>query len=217
MARIGKALVLAGLLASPGIVHLALWLGWPPAVAAVAVGVQLAALAAALLARAQVRHRGAVALSAAALLMVLAWHFGAHGLAVSSGVPHAIMHTVLLALFGASLWPGREPLVTRVIAHIRGPLPDELIRYGRHVTIAWCCYFAAQLAVSATLLLTAPLTVWSFFINVLNLPLLFAMFAAEYAYRRVRFRHLPKSRLKDMIKVLARGGIVLPRSRGGAM
>jgi uncharacterized membrane protein len=62
------------------------------------------------------------------------------------------------------------------------------LRYTRQVTIAWTAFFGATAAVSTTLFLFAPPTVWSIFANLLTIPLLGLMFAAEYL---VRHRVLP--------------------------
>ena len=204
MARIAKALFIAGLCATPLVVHLALWLSWPPLVTALVVGVQLSVVAAALLARSSLKHKLILALAVAGLFVTLVWQLGANALTVSSGLPHAALHLTLLGLFGASLQPGREPLVTGIIKRVRGPIPPELVAYGRHLTIAWCLFFGAQLAISLTLLLTTPLAVWSFFVNVVSLPMVLLMFVAEFVYRSVRFRHLPRSRIADMIGAVIR-------------
>jgi uncharacterized membrane protein len=113
-------------------------------------------------------------------------HEGSLGLAAAYGLPHAAIYLFLLWLFGRTLLPGREPLVTGLARSVRGALPPHQEVYTRGVTVAWCVFFAAQVAVSALLFLLAPLDAWSLFINVLNLPLLVLMFAAEYLYRTVR-------------------------------
>jgi uncharacterized membrane protein len=152
--------------------------------------------------RASAKWRWLAALLAAGAVGVIAAKFGLQGLTVSTGIPHAIAYVGLLAFFAHSILPGREPIITGLIRRIRGTLPDEVVRYGRNLTVAWCVFFAAQLTGSLTLLLTAPIVVWSYFINVMNLPLVLGMFLAEYAYRLVRFRHLPRSRVTDMIRAI---------------
>jgi uncharacterized membrane protein len=94
-------------------------------------------------------------------------------------------------VFGRTLIAAREPLITGFARRVHGSLPPEMETYTRHVTIAWCVFFIAQPAISAALLAWAPLDAWSFFVNVLNLPLLALMFAAEYLYRVTRYRHFP--------------------------
>jgi uncharacterized membrane protein len=78
-----------------------------------------------------------------------------------------------------------------------------VLLHTRRVTLAWCCFFAAQLIGSLVLYLFAPLAVWSFFINVLNLPLIVLMFVLEGTYRYFRFRDLPLDRLSDLRRIVA--------------
>ena len=110
------------------------------------------------------------------------------GFAAAYGVPHATAYSLLLWYFGRSLRSGREPVITRLARRIRGTLSPERERYTRRLTVAWCVFFAAQLACSAALLAFAPLETWSFFVNVLNVPLVAAMFAGDYTYRLFRLR-----------------------------
>lgn len=188
---------------APIAIHVALVTGKWPALVFVIPALQLLGMGAALLARRGSRRHWVTA-SAAALLVSLAF-VGISRLDLASlpGIPHALAYSSFLAVFGFSLLPGREPVLTRLVLKIRGPLPPELLAYTRHVTAAWCCFFTAQLALSLTLFLVAPLAVWSLFINVLNLPLVVAMFAIEYAYRVVRFPNFRHDRLSDFSKFAA--------------
>lgn len=110
------------------------------------------------------------------------------GFVVAYGLPHAAAYLLLLWYFGRSLGGGHEPVITRLARRIRGTLSGRLEHYTRGLTVAWCVFFAAQLAASAALLAFAPLEMWSFFVNVLNVPLVAAMFAGDYAYRIIRLR-----------------------------
>lgn len=203
MAQTLRAVLLIGICASPVLVHSAYWLGWSPALPAAVLFVQVLALLGAFLTHTRLPGKGlAVALAIGAVTWV-AWRFGTTGITMSAGVPHAVAHLTLLTLFTTSVLPGREPLVATFIRQVRGSLPNELARYGRHATIAWCAFFAAQLALSLGLFLFAPLAFWSFFVNVLNLPLVLLMFSVEFVYHTVRFRHLPRSRLTDIIRIIA--------------
>jgi uncharacterized membrane protein len=122
-----------------------------------------------------------------------------------AGLPHAAAYLFLLWLFGRTLRPGKEALITSVARrHYGGPVPPYLERYTRRLTAAWCIFFAAQLIVSAGLLTLASHETWSLFVNVLNLPLVAAMFAAEYLYRMVRLRGLPHATLTQSIVAFAK-------------
>lgn len=103
-------------------------------------------------------------------------------------MPHIAAHTLLLWIFGRSLRAGREPVVTLIARHVHGGyLPPDIELYTRRVTWAWCIYFAANAAISIVLFVFAPLSIWSWFANVLNVPLILLMFAAEYVYRVWRY------------------------------
>jgi uncharacterized membrane protein len=119
-------------------------------------------------------------------------------LALASGVPHALIYLGLLALFGGSLLPGREPLATYFARRIHGSPTPAVIRYTRHVTVAWCVFFVLQIAGSAFLILFAPIAWWSTFVNILNFPLLLGMFVAERLVRPFLLADAPRESLSDM-------------------
>jgi uncharacterized membrane protein len=96
---------------------------------------------------------------------------------------------------------GREPLITTVAWKVRGALTEEMVAYTRRVTWAWCFFFAGQLVVSLALFLFAPDTVWSLFINVLDLPLVATMFMLEYAYRLRRFWNYSHGSIADVVRI----------------
>lgn len=144
-----------------------------------------------------------LALAAGIALLFLSWRSARDGLLAASAVSHATIYVGLLVLFGRTLLAGREPLITWIARRIRGTLTDEMLVYTRRVTIAWCLFFAGQLTMSALLFRLAPDTIWSFFINVLDLPLVAAMFLAEYAYRLRKFRHHSHSSIADVVRVFS--------------
>jgi uncharacterized membrane protein len=130
----------------------------------------------------------AIRLTAAASLFGLTlaiWRRAEEGWIVAAAVPHTIAYLGLLILFAASLLPNREAVITRVARRSRGALNDVLLRYTRRVTIAWCCFFAAQLAASLLLGLLAPPSWWSVF-NLCGIPLVLLMFGGELAVRHWR-------------------------------
>jgi uncharacterized membrane protein len=86
--------------------------------------------------------------------------------------------------FGRSLMPGRVALCTQLADKEHGPLSAQEVRYTRQVTAAWTVFFCVMTAVSILLFVSAPLRVWSLFVNFCVLPLVGAMFIAEYQVRR---------------------------------
>jgi uncharacterized membrane protein len=149
---------------------------------------------------------------AAILALGIAWAEHAQlSLTALPGLPHAMAYSALLFGFGYTLLPGQKALLTRVVTAVRGPLPPALILHTRRVTFAWCCFFAAQLIASVALYLYAPLETWSFFINVLNLPLVILMFVVEGSYRFLRFRDFPIDSFSDILRVVAKTTEKSPR------
>ena len=144
----------------------------------------------------------AAVLAPIALLIALgvgAWHSAADGLLAAAGLSHAMLNAVLLAGFGASLAPGRVPLVTRFARRLNPAFHAGMEGYTRAVTIAWCGFFAIQLAGSAVLLMLAPET-WRVFVTVLNLPSAILLALVEYGIRRRRFPGNPHTGLRAMVR-----------------
>jgi hypothetical protein len=125
------------------------------------------------------------------------------GLMAVSGLPHALIYAVLLAVFGASLRPGREPLVTALSRRMYAVVPADMAAYTRGVTWAWCAFFAAQLVTSLALFLLAPRAAWLFFVNLLNLPLLALMFIGEHTVRPFLLKNAPRHSVADVRRFIA--------------
>lgn len=136
-------------------------------------------------------------------------------LVAASGLPHAIVYLGLLAMFGATLRPGREALITALARRMYGAIPDDMAVYTRRVTWVWCGFFAAQLGTSLLLFLAAPLVDWSFFVNVLNLPLVALMFIAEQTCRPFLLRDAPRHSPGEVLRMI--GGVTsgLWKARSG--
>ena len=143
-------------------------------------------------------------LFAGAIYYIVAGNHERIGLLAVNGLSHAVLNLFLLWLFGRTLLHGKDPLVSQISRHINGDLEPEIIVYTRQVTIAWCIYFALQVVVSLLLYVFAPLSAWSFFINVLNLPLLILMFVGEKAYRTARFPDHPRISIMKVIEVYSK-------------
>jgi uncharacterized membrane protein len=103
-------------------------------------------------------------------------------------------------IFGRSLFQGREPLCSRFAAMVRGPLQPPVARYTRQVTVAWTIFFAAMIVASALLFFLASIQVWSVFANLLTMPLVAAMFIAEYAVRKHALPDLPRTHILESLR-----------------
>lgn len=113
-------------------------------------------------------------------------HFG-----VVYWLQHVAMQLILFMAFARTLVAGRKPLCTIFAETVHAPLSPEHVIYARQVTVAWTVFFAAMALISTLLFFLAPLKTWSFFSNFLTLPLVGAMFIAEYWVRRTA---LPESK-----------------------
>jgi len=142
--------------------------------------------------------------AAVSVLTTAVWWFTRDGIIASSAIPHTIAYLSVLAVFAASLAPGRKAIVTVFAERSRGELPPAVVLYTRRVTRAWCLFCAGQLLGSLSLLLFAPAEVWSMFVNLLNLPLLAAMFCGEFAWRKWRHGAWPRERLTDGFRMAGR-------------
>jgi hypothetical protein len=123
------------------------------------------------------------------------------GFVTVSALTYWGIYTTLLASFALTLRPGREPLITVIARRMHGLTP-ELTAYTRKVTIAWSLFFAAQLTLSLMLFCFAPLTIWSFFVNILDIPMVVLMFAAEYAVRLRCLSDPPRHSLAAIIAMV---------------
>lgn len=110
-------------------------------------------------------------------------------------LPPILIPLALLILFAKTLGAGAEPMITRIARTMRGSLEPELERYTRSVTNLWVAMFAALTLSATALALWATPAIWSLGTNLVHYLAIGGLFAAEYAYRRWRFRHLPQEGL----------------------
>ena len=155
--------------------------------------------------------RQACGRAARALLLLAAvaavWLAGQHGhpWVAAGGLAHAACYVFLLWYFARSLAAGREPVVTRVARSVHGGLPAAMEAFTRKLTVAWCVFFASQLALSGLLLALVPLHAWSLLVNGLNLPLLALMFLGQFAYRTIRHPEFPRASPWRAMQAFSRG------------
>ena len=174
--------------AQPGPVHLVLM--WSP----------LAAFACWVMARSRNKLSWLAVLLAMGIVIYLLEHQEQLGVAAASGMSHAAAYLFLLWYFGRTLAPGAEPIITRFARRVHGALQPDIEQLTRRLTIAWCVFFAAQLIASALLFAFASLDAWSVFVNLLNLPLLVAMFAGQWIYRNVWYPDCPRASIWQAIE-----------------
>lgn len=140
----------------------------------------------------------------ALIYYVASGNHGRIGLLAVNGLSHATVNFFLLWLFGRTLLHGQEPLISQISRKLNGYLDPDIASYTRNVTIAWVIFPLSQLIISLVLYLLAPVSAWSLFINVLNLPLLILMFVGEKAYRNWRYPNHPRTTIMQAIEVYTR-------------
>ncbi len=96
----------------------------------------------------------------------------------------SVVYTLLGITFARTLFGPRAALCTQLADKVHGPLSPREVLYTRRVTAAWAVFFFAITALSLVLYRWAPLRIWSIYINFCVLPLIAAMFLAEYLVRR---------------------------------
>lgn len=127
-------------------------------------------------------------------------------------------------MFGRSLRPPREALITRIVAAMErcsaAELPRELYRYSRRLTAMWAGLLAALAVANGVLALiavpdgvlarlgrTAPVTIgqeeWSLFANLLNYGIVGGFFVGEYVMRKRLFPHRPYRHFFDFLRQMA--------------
>lgn len=121
----------------------------------------------------------------------------------AAAVVHWTIYAGLLLTFAVTLRPGREALLTFMARKLHGTISDEVRIYTRQVTYAWCAFFAMQLLTSVALFFFAPLVAWSFFANVLDIPLVATMFMAEYVFRIHYLQNPPRHSLSAILSMIA--------------
>ena len=124
---------------------------------------------------------------------------------ITAGISHAGFFAALGLGLGASLRGGRTDPITQLARRLDPNWRPEMEGYTRGVAIAWTCFFLGQCLVSGILAMFAPRDVWSLFINVLDLPLVAAMFVAEYLVRRHRFPRHPHIGLMGVVRAVRDG------------
>ena len=113
----------------------------------------------------------------------LGWRGGGVAPATLYLLQHVAIHAALAAVFGVTLLPGREALITALARSVHGRLTPDMAVYSRKVTLAWTVYFVAMAAVSIVLFAFAPFELWATFAN-FGTPLTMALlFVGEHLLR----------------------------------
>ena len=112
---------------------------------------------------------------------------------------HAVIHLLLAALFGLTLRPGTQALISRVALRVHGHLTPAMARYSRNVTWAWTLYFVLMALLSMFIFAWATFEVWAVFANGLTPLAAVLMFGAEYL---LRYRLHPEFERATMLQAI---------------
>lgn len=102
-------------------------------------------------------------------------------------VPPVALPLLLAVVFGNTLLPGREPLVTAIGEASRGPLSPEMRRYSRGVTTLWTAFFFLMVVVAVALAFAGRPELWSWVTSIINYLLVGVLFLGEFFFRKWRF------------------------------
>jgi uncharacterized membrane protein len=127
------------------------------------------------------------ALGGLMILVLIATLQDMPGLAKIILLPPVLMNGLFLVVFGCTLLPGREPLITRFSRLEWDTMSDDLNRYTRRLTIGWTVLFALSLLAAVLFAVYADLATWSWFVNLGAPAVCLFYFLAEHLYRIRRF------------------------------
>jgi len=101
--------------------------------------------------------------------------------------PSVVVNAMLLVLFGHTLLPGREPLITRFRRIEEGHVALKFVSYTRRLTVLWVVLFAIATIASVAAALWGDAAVWSW-VSLIGIPVAsVSLFLGEHVYRALRF------------------------------
>jgi uncharacterized membrane protein len=104
-------------------------------------------------------------------------------------LPPVIVNGGLVYLFGRTILPGREPLISAFRRLTGAEMTPETRSYTRQLTVCWVGLFAASLSASILLALYGSPAAWSWVVN-LGFPVAaLAFFFSEHLYRARYLKH----------------------------
>ena len=101
--------------------------------------------------------------------------------------PSVAVNAMLFVLFGHTLLPGREPLITRFRRVEQGYVTLKFASYTRYLTILWVILFAIATITSVAAAFWGGTALWSW-ISLVAIPVATSsLFLGEHIYRALRF------------------------------
>lgn len=101
--------------------------------------------------------------------------------------PSIVVNLLFFILFGHTLLPGQEPLITRFRRLEFGHVAPVFVSYTRRLTVAWTALFAVATAASLLAAVWGDLALWSW-IAFIGIPFAsLSFFLGEHVYRAFRY------------------------------
>lgn len=116
-------------------------------------------------------------------LVLQAWRGGGLAPTTLYLTQHVAIHAALAIMFGLTLRPGQEPLVTALARRVHGGLTPGMAAYSRKVTLIWSVYFVLMGTISIGLFLFAPFESWALFANLMTPLAMVLLFVGEFLLR----------------------------------
>jgi uncharacterized membrane protein len=101
--------------------------------------------------------------------------------------PSVLANLAMFYVFGNTLLPGKEPLITRFRRIDIGHVTPKFERYTRQLTVLWTVLFALGTVVSVAAAVAGEVELWSWIAFVLMPALSAALFLGEHVYRAYRY------------------------------
>jgi uncharacterized membrane protein len=144
---------------------------------------------------------GPIAVATVLIGTLVAFHFLASVSQLLRLLP-VLVPSFLLVVFGATLLPGREPLVTAIGESARGPLSATMRRYTANVTRMWVIVFAALIAEALIGWWLADPVIWSWLMHIVNPMVITVLFVGEFVLRKHWFPDHPHPTFFDYLAIV---------------
>ncbi len=121
---------------------------------------------------------------------------------------HVAVNVLLAVVFGVTLQPGRESLITTLARRVHGgSLTAAMVRYSRKVTVAWTVCFASMAALSMAVFAVAPFPTWAAFAALATPLAMLGLFIGEFVLRYRLHPEFERATLAQAVRAYAsRGG-----------
>jgi uncharacterized membrane protein len=122
-------------------------------------------------------------------------------------LPPICVNLGLAWLFGRTLAPGQQPLITRFARLEQAEPGPAVLAYTRRLTCVWVGFFLVMATLSVILATLGLREAWMWFTAVGNYLCVAALFAIEYAWRRRRFprsEHVSPARQVALLRAALR-------------